>query len=68
MCTYYNTLRSMEFKRDSLTEFGTRWASPVRVSFHARGDYDVKTGVEMNGLMLSFITEVSWMRKNGYPR
>jgi hypothetical protein len=51
-----------------LTEFGTRWASPVRVSFHVGGDYDVKTGVEMNGLMQSFITEVSWMRKNGHAR
>jgi hypothetical protein len=47
---------------------GTRWASPGQVSFHVRGDCDAQTVKEKNGLTLSFITEVSWMRKNGNAR
>jgi hypothetical protein len=51
-----------------LIEFGIPWASLVRVSFHARDGCDAQMGVEKNGLILSFITEVSWMRKNGHAR
>ena len=62
----YSTIDGVQTKL--LVGFGTRWASPGRVSFHARGDYDARMGVVTNGSMLSFIIEVSWMRKNGHAR
>ena len=40
-------------------EFGTHWASPVRVSFHVRDECDAQMGMEKNGLILSSITGVS---------
>jgi hypothetical protein len=49
-------------------ESGTRWASLVWGSFHARVDCDARMGMEKNGLILLFIIEVSWMRKNGHAR
>ena len=64
----YSTIDGVQAKL--LVEFGTRWASPGRVSFHARGDYDARMGVPVvaNGSMLSSIIEVLWMRKNGHAR
>ena len=62
----YSTIDGVQMRL--LVEFGTRWASPVRVSFHELDVYDARMGTEKNGLMLWFITEASWARKNGHAR
>src|SRR5712691_5585112 len=66
--TRYSVGQSTLFKRDCAVESGTRWASLVQASFLARVDCDARMGMEKNGLILSFITEVSWTRKNGHAR
>ena len=62
----YSTIDSVQLRL--LVEFGTRWASLVRVSYREQDVCDARMGKEKNGLMLLFITEVLWMRKNGYVR
>ena len=51
-----------------LIGYGTHWASYVRVSSHVRDDCDERMAVEKNGLILLFITEASWTRKNGHAQ